>query len=209
MRRQGKKSIWLAAAAIAIAAAGCGEKEEPDLAALPSTTTATEGSGGTTATGGADHPPARPDGGSKPEGDSGSAQAAKVTEAYFHWIDNRRGAQLCTLLLPAAIDQLRLPVRRGDCARSLTASIGYRDPRGLPVFRGVTLREMRTRVDGANARVVATVSTSFADRPQPSIEDDIVYLRRAGGNWRVAKPSAVLYRAIGSEPPLRAITPQG
>ena len=35
-------------------------------------------------------------------------------------------------------------------------------------------------VDGDAARVVATVVTEFADRDEPSIEDDIVYLARAG-----------------------------
>ena len=51
--------------------------------------------------------------------------------------------------------------------------------------------------DGAEARVVATVVTTFADREEVSIEDDVVYLVRSGGAWLVAKPSATLYRAVG------------
>ena len=39
--------------------------------------------------------------------------------------------------------------------------------------------------------------TRFADNREPSVEDDVVYLRRQGGRWLIAKPSATLYRAIG------------
>ncbi len=52
-------------------------------------------------------------------------------------------------------------------------------------------------VDGRQAKVVATVVTRFADRDEPSIEDDVVYLTRLGGRWYVSKPSSTLYRAIG------------
>ena len=33
---------------------------------------------------------------------------------------------------------------------------------------------------------------------EPSIEDDVIYLRRVGGRWKIAKPSATFYRAIGA-----------
>ena len=203
--------IRLAAAALAAAAllAACGEKDEPDVASLPPapelpTTTTTskppehrEQEGG----GGRDRPH---EGGGNP---SSEDEAIRTVEAYLGWIDNRQGRQLCTLLTEDAIAELRLPVRRGGCAVSLSASIGYRDPRGLPVFRGVDLRRARARVEGRSARVVATLSTRFADRGQASIEDDIVYLRLVAGDWRVAKPSATLYRAIGREPSPAAISP--
>jgi hypothetical protein len=39
--------------------------------------------------------------------------------------------------------------------------------------------------------------THFADNREPSIEDDVIYLRRGAGRWLIAKPNATLYRAIG------------
>ena len=52
-------------------------------------------------------------------------------------------------------------------------------------------------IDGTDARVVATIVTDFAGNREPSIEDDVIYLRQRGGRWLIAKPSAALYRAIG------------
>jgi hypothetical protein len=102
---------------------------------------------------------------------------------------------------------LRLPVRKGGCGPNLSGSIGYRNPKGLPVFDGVRLRELTVRVRGRTARALANVSVTFADRGRPSVEDDIIYLERRAGHWIVAKPSATLYRAIGTEPPPSALTP--
>jgi hypothetical protein len=178
----------------ALAAAGCGEKDEPELAELPAPPTTTT----TTPV--------------EPPGPGGPAprlarEAERTVETYVAWIDGRRGRQLCALLTPEAIEELKLPVRRGGCARSLAASIGYRNPRGVPVFENAELREARAQVRGRRARVVATVSIGFADREQASIEDDVVYLERRGGHWLVAKPSATLYRAIGAEIPASALRP--
>jgi len=52
-------------------------------------------------------------------------------------------------------------------------------------------------IDGSDARVVATIVTHFAGDREPSVEDDLIYLRNEGGRWLVVKPSATLYRAIG------------
>jgi hypothetical protein len=190
------------AAAAALILAGCGEKGEPDLSSLPpapSTTTAAEPTTTTTQ-------PEQPTGGGKPVGSSSRA-AEHTVQAYLTWIDRGQGGRLCKLIDEQALGNLRLPVRRGGCGRALSASIGYRDPRGLPVFEGVRLRELAVRVRAARARALATVSVRFADRGAPSVEDDVIYLERKGGNWLVAKPSATLYRAIGSEPPPSALAP--
>jgi hypothetical protein len=52
-------------------------------------------------------------------------------------------------------------------------------------------------IDGTDARVVATTVTDFAGNREPSVEDDVVYLRHQDGRWLIVKPSAALYRAIG------------
>lgn len=55
---------------------------------------------------------------------------------------------------------------------------------------------------------MATVVTTYADDREPSIEDDVVYLRREGGRWLIEQPSATLYRAIGTaEVPPQVLSP--
>jgi hypothetical protein len=50
------------------------------------------------------------------------------------------------------------------------------------------------------------VVTTYRGDREPTIEDDLVYLRRTGTAWLVAKPSASFYRAIGArEVPLTAL----
>ena len=123
---------------------------------------------------------------------------ARAVRAYVGSLDQRDGAAACALLAPGAIDAVDLPEERGDCAASLEASIGYRDPRGLPVWESARVVAVPSlEIDGEQAKVVATTVTQFADRDEPSIEDDVVYLRRAGDEWLIAKPSSTLYRAVG------------
>jgi hypothetical protein len=217
MRNQGRTQtsgrlaavVAAALASLAATASGCGEKGEPDVESLPAQPPAASTAA---SDGGQPGDQGEPGGGGGGGGDAGrlttpAREAAQTVEAYIDWIDSANGRALCTLLTEEAAEMLELPVRRGGCGASLSASIGYRDPRGAPVFEGVRLRGTNVNVNGSRARVRATVSTTFADRAQPSIEDDLVYLLRVGGEWRVAKPSTTLYRAIGSEPPLAAITP--
>ena len=52
-------------------------------------------------------------------------------------------------------------------------------------------------IDGSGARVVATIVTHFAGDREPSVEDDLIYMRNEDGRWLILKPSATLYRAIG------------
>jgi hypothetical protein len=202
MRKRHLRQLSVPLAAIAaLTIAACGEKDEPDLSSLPpapTTSTTTEPPTTTTTT---------PDDGGD-DGGGGSSlerQADHTVQAYITWLDRGQGGRLCKLIDSDALDQVRLPRRPGGCGPSLTASIGYRDPRGLPVFDGVRLRELATRVRGRTARAVATVSVTFADRGAPSVEDDVIYLERRAGNWLVAKPSATLYRAIGAEVPPSAL----
>jgi hypothetical protein len=189
------------ALAAALTLSACGEKDEPELSSLPSapsTTTAPEPPTTTT------QPEQPPNGGGEPGG-SPSQAAEHTVQAYLTWIDRGQGGRLCKLIDEQALENLRLPIRGGGCGRALSASIGYRDPRGLPVFDGVRLRELSIRLRGRNARALATVSVTFRDRGAPSVEDDVIYLERRAGNWIVAKPSATLYRAIGDEVPPSAL----
>lgn len=125
-------------------------------------------------------------------------QAARTVRAYVNSLSDGDGAAVCALLAPGVIDEVDLPRDRGGCAPSLNASIGYRDPRGSPVWERARVQGLITVLhEGERASVTASVVTWFADRRQPSIEDDVVHLRRADGEWRVAKASSTLYRAVG------------
>ena len=153
---------------------------------------------------GADGPPA-----DKPAGPAEDAEhdprltgiereAMRAVERFVAALDARDGAEACALLAPDALSQLELPRRKGACATSLEASIGYRDPRGLPVWESARVTQVKPPdVDGDTAKVIATVVTRFADRDEFSVEDDVVYLTRSGDGWLIAKPSSTLYRAVG------------
>ncbi len=203
----------LGAGLAAVALSGCGEKEEPEIAAAPTTTTtapATEQTTGPAGGGGRD-PGADPPASAAPEGAAETATedprltarelaAARTVRAYVDALDSRDGDRVCALLAPGALAELPLPEARGSCAASMDASIGYRDPRGLPVWDGAKVTRVRVIDLGAGAdeaKVVATVVSEFADRDEPSVEDDVVYLVGDDGRWLVAKPSATLYRAVG------------
>jgi hypothetical protein len=131
--------------------------------------------------------------------DAMQRQVAAVVRRYVDALDARRGEAVCSLFVPGALDEVPLPREHGDCGASLTASIGYRDPRGFPVYAGSRVARIASvSISGSTARTVATTVTRFAGNREPSIEDDVVYLERHGGRWLIAKPSATFYRAIGT-----------
>ena len=133
-----------------------------------------------------------------PRLDPGQRQVARVVRAYVAALDVHDGERACALFVPDALSKVDFPRDRGTCARSLSASIGYRDPRGFPVYRHSRVARIPAVViDGPAARVTATTVTRFADNREPSVEDDVIYLRKQNAAWLIAKPSATLYRAIG------------
>jgi hypothetical protein len=130
--------------------------------------------------------------------DPSERQVAEVVREYVTALDSRDGERVCALFGPGALDTVRFPRDRGDCAPSVQASVGYRDPRGFPVYEDSRVARIRSvAIDGSEARVVATLVTHFAGNREPSIEDDVVYAQQRGGRWLIAQPSAALYRAIG------------
>lgn len=150
-------------------------------------------------------------GGSAAGGENAERQVVRAAREYLAGIDARDGKRVCAVLAPGAIQNLELPRERAGCRTTLSASIGYRDPRGFPVFDSARVESVEDVTVGAGeARVTVTVVTRFADRDQPSIEDDLIYLVEIDGEWRVVKPSATLYRAVGKpEAPPEAIAPPG
>ena len=211
------KTISVAAALVAVLAAGCGD-DEPQTAptvtvAVPSTTsTATPSTTATAEPPQADEPTSPAETPTEdPRVNEPERDAVRTVRRYVEGLDARDGAAVCALLAPGVIDQVELPEPRGDCAASLDASIGYRDPRGLPVWESATVPTVRvTEIDAESATVVATVVTHFADRDEASLEDDVVYLTRANAGWLIAKPSSTLYRAVGiADVPPSVLAPPG
>lgn len=202
--------------ALALALAACGDDEPAETTAATDTTTAPEA---TTAEPSPPEPPAEGDPEPKPGADKPPAdkpvgpaedaehdprltgverEAMRTVSQFVAALDARDGERACNLLAPQALTEIELPRPRGDCAASLEASIGYRDPRGLPVWESARVtRVSPPEIDGDVAKLVATVVTRFADRDEVSVEDDIVYLVRADDGWVLAKPSSTLYRAVG------------
>jgi hypothetical protein len=148
-----------------------------------------------------------PSTGDLPEEDR-SAVVATVSE-YIRALNRHDAARVCALLLPGALDLSELPKRRGGCRSSLRASIGTPPRRGGPEWRRTRLVKVEADDLGdGRARVSASVISRFSDRKYVSVEDDVIYLQRAGPGWRLAKPSGTLYRAVGyPEPPLTSFTP--
>lgn len=150
------------------------------------------------------------------EGPSGPAprrpdevRAAGAVHSLLAALDDHGAARVCAAFEPGALDDFPFPRRRGGCRASVSASLGYRDPRGLPVWRNSKPTEsISASVDGASARVVATIVTHFAAGREPSIEDDIIYLHRSGRRWLIVKPSSTIYRAMGvADVPPAVISP--
>jgi hypothetical protein len=135
----------------------------------------------------------------------------RAARDYLEGIDARDGRRVCGVLAPGAIQSFQLPRERGGCAASIGASIGYRDPRGFPVFDRARVQSIQdVAVGTGEARVTATVVTQFADRAQLSIEEDLIYLVPLRDEWLIAKPSSTLYRAVGKpEVPPEALAPPG
>lgn len=136
-------------------------------------------------------------------------EVQRAVRDYVAAIDDRDGAALCELV--ATVRELELPVEKGGCAASVSASIGYRDPREIPVFERAALAgDADVELSGNEARATVTVVTEFADRAEPSVEDDVIYLERSGAGWAIAKPSSTLYRAIGTpDVPPGVLAPPG
>jgi hypothetical protein len=139
--------------------------------------------------------------------DPGQERVAEAVRAYVAALAAHDGPRGCALFARGALAGFEFPRDRGGCAASLAASIGYRDPAGFPVYESSRVARIpRVVIEGSAARVTATTVTRFADRREPSVEDDVIYLRDEGGRWRIAKPSATLYRAVGiGEIPPRAL----
>jgi hypothetical protein len=125
-------------------------------------------------------------------------RVAGVVRAYVAALSARDGRRACGLFAPGATAEVDFPRDRPGCAESLSASIGYRDPRGFPVYEDSRVARIGSvAIDGTDARVVATTVTQFAGDREPSVEDDVVYLSDLDRRWVIVKPSAALYRAIG------------
>jgi hypothetical protein len=195
--------IALALASIATGPAACAGDEDNPTVTSPTQPPAAEAPAGERPDGEAPrhhgHETEAPaDETDEPELSADEQAVSRTVRAYVEGLDDRDGAEVCSLLAPGTIAAVELPRDRGGCGASVSASIGYRDPRGLPVWKTARVARIPTvEVTGETAKVVVTTVTRFADRKDVSVEDDVVYLERSGDGWLIAKPSSTLYRAVG------------
>ncbi len=157
-------------------------------------------------------PEAPAPGAGAPEGELTEGDREAVANAVYSYVaalNRGHGAAVCALLTPGAVPLRELPRRGAGCGGSVSASLGFERPGGTPAWKRTKVRELSSvAVAEDTARVTATVTHDFADRRFTSLEEDVIYLRRAGDAWLLAKPSGTFYRAVGyPEPPLRALTP--
>ena len=133
--------------------------------------------------------------------------AARAVRDYVNALTGRNGGAVCDSFAPGALDEVDFPVERDGCAATVAASLGY-ERKGMPVWKSSeTTPSISAKLDGDEARVTATVVTLYKDQREPTIEDDIAFLHRAGDGWLIVKPDATLYRAIGNaDVPLSAFT---
>jgi hypothetical protein len=195
---------WIPALALSLAlVTGCGSDEdggEPQGGSILTEPAATEAA-----------PEAEPapqaEGGELDEDDRAAVESA--FRGYVAAVNAGDGEAVCALLGPGALSEIELPLPRPDCGPALAASIGFRGKGGTPAWRRTRIHEVTAVSVGPDtARVTATVSHDFADRPEPSVEEDVAYFDRVVSDWLLAKASPTLYRAVGyPEPPLRALTP--
>ena len=150
------------------------------------------------------------------EGPSGPAptsdpqkQASAAVDAFLRDLDRGDATAICRAFDPGALNKVDFPKPGPNCPSTVEASLGYRDPRGLPVWKGSKpTGDISAQIDGDRARVTATVLTNYEDQRDSSVEDDVLYLRRIGERWILLKPSATFYRAIGvADVPLDAFKP--
>lgn len=195
---------WIPALAVTLAlVSGCGSDDgegEPEGGSILTDPAATEAAPEV-------EPAPQTQGGDLSETDRAAVESA--FRAYVAAVNAGDGEAVCSLLAPGALSEIELPLPQPDCGPALSASIGFRGGGGTPVWKRTRIHEVSAvAVSQGQARVTATVSHDFSDRPEPSVEEDVTYLDRVGDEWLIAKASPTLYRAVGyPEPPLRALTP--
>lgn len=200
----------LLALVVAIGVVLAGRDENRPANVAPTTaTTSPEGESGEAeggepaggATGKSELAPGEPIGGTGSDADRVAARRAeRAYRSYIAAINARDGESLCGLIAPGFERTLEPPAQRSGCASTIRASIGFSEGRGFPVWEETILsgiEGLQTSAGATEARVTADIVTRFADRTEPSVESDIAYLERDGGDWRLAKASGALYRAIG------------
>ncbi|HEY1358435.1 MAG TPA: hypothetical protein VGF21_09030 [Thermoleophilaceae bacterium] len=133
----------------------------------------------------------------------------RAVRAYVDAVNHRDGGRLCSLVASGGFRRLPLERRSAGCERSLDASIGQPGRHGEPAWRGARLLIVgEPRYAGGFARLTISLRSVLAGAGPVPPEQDVVYVEHRSGRWRVAKASALLYRAVGvGDVPLDALRP--
>jgi hypothetical protein len=131
-----------------------------------------------------------------------SLEPADVARAYVEALDKRDGRRFCGLVAPYIAGRYDLAVQDPDsilreidgCPEFVSSFIGYIEDCCPPEFKGASVE----RIDGIEERgdlrmITARVRLELVENDVPRTEtvDEIVWVARFGGAWRVAKFSEV------------------
>ena len=132
-------------------------------------------------------------------GSRGSAAAAEsAARSYVEAYDGRDGHAICDAFDPELrrrMDKTASRVR-SDCARLISAYIGYGEESDTPLFQHVTVESLKANLHGNEAdvgvRESLTYKTADAGRRRRSFSD-VIHLLWRDGRWQVVKPGAIYY----------------
>jgi hypothetical protein len=137
---------------------------------------------------------------------AGPAGAVAAARSYIDDLNRRDGAAICAAwtsdMRRWTQGQFGLILRTSSCPEYATRLIGHHG-----WTRASILRLGPVRVAGDRASVTL-VERHFHKQAGKTVAD-VIQLAREDDRWKVAKPGAVFYEAIGSEAPTSALDPPG
>jgi hypothetical protein len=131
-----------------------------------------------------------------------SLEPADVARAYVEALDERDGRRFCGLVAPYIAGRYDLAVRDPDgllgnfdgCPDFVSAFIGYIEDCCPPEFKHARVERIVAVEERGDLRMVrARVRLELVEQDVPRTEtlDEVVWVARLGGAWRVAKLEAV------------------
>ena len=126
----------------------------------------------------------------------GGSTRDEAARAYVDAINARDGATVCDLMVDSAAYEFRIP-EWGECPKFVSAFIGYQEDSGSEIFHRARLVEVH---EGASEGELQSLNVTVEIERESGAEtlEDVLWLVERDGHWRLARPSQLLYAAIGA-----------